>query len=462
MMGYYGRVGDSTQETYLNPLPPFKPEFISIGQKITRAIFYWNQWIFRKVETLELLPGTRSQRRVSLDLYPRAIPVVELHKADDTSLPLNLVPLTFMGKDVLKNFSLQDESGNSIALLGRDGNGVLSACALAYFLDEYASPKLSMEQIEFYWPELLDITLGDPEVAEIISSRFISFLKSSEAVTRYFREFSQCFLLIACFPDSLLNRRQIIKYSYHQGFDYQPLFWDSIKASFGIGDYPIFVTSGAKYAAASYHFECILPEEIIATEISFPPDRHREWIGSEESTGVPHINAKYDISDAERDDYGYFAVAPRFNSLLGKVMLCAFGSVIIFMLFAMFPEYTINQLSTAPGAASALLLAIPAVIAGLLARQPESYFVSKVLFPTRILVATLAVLLFVTSALIEISGAPPTSNEVLITILTFRDCWIRIGLFLAVAIFLVTACGTVRVWRKERFSDDKNVLDKED
>src|SRR4051794_5857350 len=69
----------------------------------------WDKWVNRRIESLEIKDSLRFMRRVSLDFrYPHNPPAPEY---SPDSEPIVLVPLTFLRKRTLLNFSLRDETG---------------------------------------------------------------------------------------------------------------------------------------------------------------------------------------------------------------------------------------------------------------------------------------------------------------------------------------------------------------
>jgi hypothetical protein len=80
-------------------------------------------WVYRKVETVEILEPASLHRRVSVDLrVPRELPSGLL--VDPDLLPVT--PLGFLGKEVLRRFDLRDDAGSVLPLLTKEQNGPLA------------------------------------------------------------------------------------------------------------------------------------------------------------------------------------------------------------------------------------------------------------------------------------------------------------------------------------------------
>jgi len=55
--------------------PMLTEELLILGDYLCVAILQWQSWIHRKVESVELLPGSRGRRRISIDCTPPNIVV---------------------------------------------------------------------------------------------------------------------------------------------------------------------------------------------------------------------------------------------------------------------------------------------------------------------------------------------------------------------------------------------------
>src|SRR4051812_47008694 len=82
-------------------------------------------WIRRRVETIDMLAQEETHRQVSIDfaLSPEAYEALEI---DDGVV----VPISVLSKERRRNFSLRDEGGRAVPVLGKQQNGDLAQFAL--------------------------------------------------------------------------------------------------------------------------------------------------------------------------------------------------------------------------------------------------------------------------------------------------------------------------------------------
>lgn len=79
-------------------------------------------WVHRRLESIEILDDSSVHRRVSIDLE------IPTRLIDPEDLPF--VPLTFLNKEVLRNFDLRDHEGHPIPMLTKSENGQLAGDTL--------------------------------------------------------------------------------------------------------------------------------------------------------------------------------------------------------------------------------------------------------------------------------------------------------------------------------------------
>lgn len=92
----------------------------------------WDEWVHRRIESVQLKDPLRFMRRVSLDFrYPDAPP----SEYSPGGEPIVLVPLTLLRKRTLLNFSLRDETGAVLPLLTRTQNSNVAAATLAAYAE---------------------------------------------------------------------------------------------------------------------------------------------------------------------------------------------------------------------------------------------------------------------------------------------------------------------------------------
>jgi hypothetical protein len=99
------------------------------GRVALNLIGGWDDWVKRRVETVELVSDTTVRRRVSVDFRMRSwLPKPMLHW--DGAF-FHYIPIALLDKGRLLRFDLRDESGRALPLLTRRKNAMISAGTLA-------------------------------------------------------------------------------------------------------------------------------------------------------------------------------------------------------------------------------------------------------------------------------------------------------------------------------------------
>jgi hypothetical protein len=98
------------------------PPEVSAGIACAPLLADARSWIRRRVETIDMLAHEETHRRVSIDfaLSPDQYRALAI---DDGVV----VPISVLTKERRRNFSLRDEGGRAIPVLGKEQNGVKGA-----------------------------------------------------------------------------------------------------------------------------------------------------------------------------------------------------------------------------------------------------------------------------------------------------------------------------------------------
>jgi len=89
----------------------------------------WNDWVKRRVETIEFVSDTSVRRSTSVDFRIRSwLPQPVLNW---DGVEVHYFPLALLRKKSLTDFDLYDEEGRALSLLTRDKNSAIAAAALS-------------------------------------------------------------------------------------------------------------------------------------------------------------------------------------------------------------------------------------------------------------------------------------------------------------------------------------------
>ena len=229
-------------------------------------------WINRRVETVELLSHVEVRRQVSVDFT-----LSDEHWQGLTSEQGVLVPIALLTKQPRRRFSLRDESGAAVPVLGRSENAELAhvavlAAALEGF-DDYPSDDL----LESLSADLEQIVTSDPDVAEDAlayflgsSDRWRAAIVENETAGLLLNALWHQYVLYAVLPPGGPKRR-VLKYSYAErlpssaiGVNLREIdVFGFVTERFLHPDRRRFVVEcpGASHAR-SFHVELAVPEEL--------------------------------------------------------------------------------------------------------------------------------------------------------------------------------------------------------
>jgi hypothetical protein len=106
-----------------------KQDAALIGAMTAKLMFPWNHWVHRRVERAAFCDENALRRNVSVDF---TLPdwFHRYRSTPDDRRRRQLVPLGFLRKGVLVNFSLQNECGESLPLLTAPQNAQVAEATL--------------------------------------------------------------------------------------------------------------------------------------------------------------------------------------------------------------------------------------------------------------------------------------------------------------------------------------------
>lgn len=380
-----------------------------LGRAVLDSIWGSNAWCFRKVESVELIEGERTRRRVSVDCMPPpdrhlAFEPAERRRKWRSPQGPGMVPLGFVSKGVVRNLDTAGASGETLPVLGREDNGELSLCAIAYQYEREVGDISASE-----YEHLRAIVFGAPkEAAQAVSLLFpttdeesgeIEFHGISGPLIDLARDLAANFLLVVLVPRDLVGTRTVLKYSFDWTAEFgrrRPL--NSARVAAGYGSQQLELGVGDPNWAASYHLEVRVQSPLVARELSLPPaDTVSDAAGRETGSGtLVHASASYPEGPPPIR-IATLKVGVEATSIRLVAILVSVFTATVFQLEQHLPGAR-SALLAAPDGAVAILLAVPAVAVALLAGVGESHLSASLLRPLRVITLWCAALLALAGA----------------------------------------------------------------
>lgn len=208
------------------------------GLVTLKLLFDWDAWVHRRVESIELRHPVAVMRRISLDFTLPAdaalSPPPETASGPMAEL-LFFVPLAFLRKGPMTNFSLRDEHGAPVPVLTRRRDGALAASVLVTIVEGAAvlepgfaaafGPEMpetlqgvvweivtgDLPQSELVLEDLLEPRTGETDQLAAWRARMIDDPRFVALAHTFARSFLLCAPLW-----SVVGKRRILKFSYEE------------------------------------------------------------------------------------------------------------------------------------------------------------------------------------------------------------------------------------------------------
>ena len=391
------------------------PPEVSAGIACAPLLADARSWIRRRVETIDMLAHEETHRRVSIDfaLSPDQYRALAI---DDGVV----VPISVLTKERRRNFSLRDEGGRAIPVLGKEQNGDLAHLALLSAAYDALAQEPSLEVLEMLSADLRQVVMLPPE--EALDT--LAYLERAAEASDPWRApivndpicrallwtLSQNYVLFAVLPSDGPARR-ILKYSYSEDFTgsikpatrwYRLRLW---LRGVWLPDRRLFIIEcpGAG-RAASYHLEITTAEELrFAQAVLFSDDT-----GEAASSYDRNVNRASLYPPEPVDEFGldaFVEVAPERTGATSQAAVTSF--IVAALLWA---GYLSDLDASTPGPAVSLLVGGAALFSGISATRGEHRLVKKVFFWARfwLTIVTIAGLVASASLALEIPDDHPT------------------------------------------------------
>lgn len=395
---------------------------IATGLAAAPLIVEPENWINRRIETVELLSHEETRRQVSIDF------TLSPQKRSDLLIEHGVVvPISVMTKEARRNFDLRDESGAAIAVLGKGINGLLAHAAVMGEAFDAVPDGLDQDAFDVVWTELREVVISDPQKARNALSNFVGKAEQDDALRSAIWAKPSCrkmlevlqgnYVLFAVIDQSCANRR-ILKYSFGEDFRFEKRVTASLSERVapsavldriwrpGRKQFELLCTGA--WRAESFHFELVIPEEL-RIDMAFLYDFDREEVLSmpDRNRNRASLYPEQPISD-DLDVAAYVVIAPeRRGKAIQAAVTGAAVSALIWLGVLSGLDYTNPD---APGASASIVVAGAALYSGITAVRGEPSLVSQVFFASRFLLGCVSVCALAASATLamEVPNAKPT------------------------------------------------------
>ena len=370
---------------YATPSNHSRPD-IELGSYLYEIWLAGNSWVKRRVETVDFLGAGSLRRRVSVDFQ---IPDSEFLYG----VSPRAVPLALLEKRPLVDFDITDESGSVLPIGTRAENcfaawSMLAAAASVEI--EYLDVDVALLDIEDLWNDLRVIAFGEPAAALQMLSSFETTpdpIRSGLAASSYFdsvaRTLAALFMLLVPVRGTPGDRR-VIKFQYIEVLNRLGSGWERFTETMGWKPARFEFGAPAVGESESYHFEVAAPADLqVARSVLVLEDPLAGKTAVEgTSTGS---RAHLYVTGQEPDVDGTALMGLR----LSKAGLLRSGCVVAGMVFAvLLLFFAAGFLDNKPrDIQSAILLALPALVATLIVRPGEHGLATELLLGVRSAVA---------------------------------------------------------------------------
>lgn len=451
------------------------------GAATLQLLRTWKGWVHRRVEAILLEEPETIRRQVSVDFTLPADLASPLKVGNE---PLYFVPLTFLRKQPLTRFDLREENGGALPHLTKRRNGRLAAAVLLLLAEELADrAQVSLPVPDEVVQDLWDIAnAAEKEAVETwrtLASRsatgkalaWRTRLTDNEGFMGAARTLASNFIVAVPLVGAP-GRRRIIKFAYERhepdpriavparlralGEKFRSRapreertggaqigLVARIARAIGWGPKEVLIEAPALVQGQSYHLEVEAPEglEVTAGDLVTTDLRTRSP-GPRTSVRRKTQRVHLYLADVPQGMSGSATVTlrPRASTIVRGATLTALFTVAVLMAFAVFWE------SDDPGrqySLPGLLLVLPSILAGYVARPREPSVTTAVLFGLRIVTVIPAFCAFAAAAVIVLGPSCSVRKGA-----TMCEAWddTQLALWVLAGATAVTAVVLARTW----------------
>lgn len=392
------------------------PDAALIGAMTAMLLSPWNQWVHRRVERAHFCDEDAVHRQVSIDFtLPHWFHEIrETHGSDPKR---HLVPLGFLGKGALINFSLRDEHGKALPLLTKSQNAQVASATLVAMAGAVLGEPVPEEirsdirQLVSEPAENALYTLNqlftNPDTAH--QSRIV--LGNHSVFSEHAALLAQGFLALTML-EIRHHERRIIQLSHEVQFapNKRGGFLRQLNRARRLAAGAprlVYIQAASVSEAASYHLEVEAPEGHMISRL--------------DSFRYPNLSQQHPIAGGFRRAHFHFSnvphrrLAPVTLSLLPRKstiirfavltsLIAAAATVLVAIRYGHIHAHHGDEVATA------LLLAATGFVGLAVGRSGDGEMATALLFPLRVL-AVVPVVLAIAAALVVVDGPPPSAAE---------------------------------------------------
>lgn len=383
-----------------------EPDAELIGAMTTRLLFPWDRWVYRRVEHVTFCDEDSVRRDISIDFtlpnWFHDYRGTEPHKPRR-----QLVPLGFLRKGVLVNFSLRDECNASLPLLITPQNAQVASATLIHLARIVIGTNVP-EQIRC---DIKSLVRDPPIDAAKIHHKLLTEPDSAHAARKLLSQNSNFLNAVSLFRDHFLALSMVDIARFERRvlhLSYEEIFWDITWLrqlargwSLALGAPRIlFISVPSASATASYHLEVEAPDGIMITrrESYYRPSRSVPVERYTASGGYKRAHFHFSNVATHSEAAAALHLRPRSSSVIRGATLTALLALIATVTIA----NRLPHMSGDTATATTLLLAATGLVGFIVIRSGESEIATSLLLPLRVL-AILPVVLAVVAAIVVVA-----------------------------------------------------------
>lgn len=423
----------------------FEAELDKVAISTLPLVLHPRTWIDRRREYVEFLDEQTVRREVRVDM---TVPVQRQPLALSGNTTMFYAPVAMVARGSLRQLRVEDGGGNELAPMNRADADKL-ACRLVVLLARALVSKLEpaleagLERI---------VTAERQDEAEDAAPRLGDLkgeaAKQLDALWLHSRfkillaDLTENSLFLIPLTEQAPQQQTCVRYIYEEAYEReQPTGWERVAQRVGWNALDLNFGVPALGSALSCDIDIRAPEELrIESACVYPANPGQQQETTPEPLHLdphPSRNAHLRVHNAARGTHGFVRVGLRLRSggFLASSVIAAALTVLVLALGVV----RADAVGKATESAAALLIGLPALLAGYLVRPGEHRLVGHVIGGIRQILVGLIILCVVAIGTL-IAGAGVEARQLM---------WLGLGV-LAFGAFLVTLATWLRARSLER------------
>jgi hypothetical protein len=368
----------------------------AVGFMTLNLVLLWERWVHRRVERISFCDDDSAKRDVSVDFtLPHWFHEIRGTPAAGEGEKRQLVPLMFLQKTVLVNFSLRNESDTSLPMLTATQHSQVAKEALTVLASLALKVPDVPAEIE---KDIFSLVSQGPAAAEVAYQELYGRddahvaarreLQQDEAFDALATSFVRNFLALTMMRLGRHDRR-VIHLAYEDPLQQSDDIASTVRRFRSIArgeERTVMFTSPSVAEADSYHMEITAPESL---QIS----GHEEYLrGRDGTVGDPRrrpgshqrVHAHFTQAPSGSQAVVVIRLVPRLTTLVRFATLASVLCVLAIVTVA-FTVGSIHQGSKSSETAAAVLLSFTALIGASASLEGDSPIVRGLLWPVQLI-----------------------------------------------------------------------------